>query len=99
MGLPAHLSLLSYGIVQKYGYDGLAVATVMAGVMLIVMGIAKMGDVIKFIPYPVTIGFTSGIAVIIFTSQIPDFLGLHLTHNPERFLDKLDIICTTYNRF
>jgi sulfate permease, SulP family len=83
--------VIVYGIVQKYGYDGLAVATVMAGVMLIVMGIAKMGDVIKFIPYPVTIGFTSGIAVIIFTSQIPDFLGLHLNHTPERFLDKLTL--------
>lgn len=83
--------VIVFGIVQKYGYDGLAVATVMAGGILIVMGIAKMGDVIKFIPYPVTIGFTSGIAVIIFTSQIPDFLGLHLTHNPERFLDKLTL--------
>src|SRR5580692_3323355 len=78
--------VIIYGIVQKYGYDGLAVATVMAGIMLIILGIAKMGDVIKFIPFPVTIGFTSGIAVIIFTSQIPDFLGLHLTHVPERFL-------------
>jgi len=80
--------VIIFGIVQKYGYDGLALATIMAGVMLILMGIAKMGDVIKFIPFPVTIGFTSGIAIIIFTSQIPDFLGLHLTHMPERFLDK-----------
>ena len=80
--------VIVFGIVQKYGYDGLAVATVMAGVMLIVMGVAKLGDVIKFIPYPVTIGFTSGIAVIIFTSQIPDFLGIHLNHVPERFLYK-----------
>src|SRR5476649_619299 len=74
-----------FGIVQKYGYDGLALATLMAGVMLILLGIAKMGDVIKYIPFPVTIGFTSGIAIIIFTSQIPDFLGLHLSHTPERF--------------
>ena len=80
--------VIIFGIVQKYGYDGLALATVMAGVMLILMGLAKMGDVIKFIPFPVTIGFTSGIAVIIFTSQVPDFLGLHLTHTPERFLGK-----------
>jgi len=80
--------VIIFGIVQKYGYDGLALATVMAGVMLIVMGIAKMGDVIKFIPFPVTVGFTSGIAVIIFTSQVPDFLGLHLAHNPEKFWDK-----------
>jgi len=80
--------VIVFGIVQKYGYDGLALATVMAGVMLILMGLAKMGDVIKFIPFPVTVGFTSGIAVIIFTSQVPDFFGLHLNHTPERFLDK-----------
>jgi len=80
--------VIIFGIVQKYGYDGLCLATFMAGVMLILMGIAKMGDVIKFIPFPVTIGFTSGIAVIIFTSQVPDFLGIHLTHMPERFLGK-----------
>src|SRR5271156_2201878 len=80
--------VIVFGIVQKYGYDGLALATLMAGVMLILMGVAKMGDVIKFIPFPVTIGFTSGIAVIIFTSQVPDFLGLHLAHTPERFLGK-----------
>jgi sulfate permease, SulP family len=80
--------VIVYGIVQKYGYEGLALATIMAGVMLIVMGLARMGDVIKFIPFPVTIGFTSGIAVIIFTSQVPDFLGLHLEHTPEKFLAK-----------
>ncbi len=80
--------VIVFGIVQKYGYDGLSVATVMAGAMLVLMGIAKMGDVIKFIPYPVIIGFTSGIAVIIFTSQIPDFIGLQLLHTPERFLGK-----------
>ncbi len=80
--------VIVYGIVQKYGYDGLCLATVMAGVMLIVMGFARMGDVIKFIPFPVTVGFTSGIAVIIFTSQVPDFLGLRLNPTPERFLGK-----------
>ncbi|HLF18783.1 MAG TPA: sulfate permease [Candidatus Omnitrophota bacterium] len=80
--------VIVYDIVQKYGYDGLAVATVMAGVLLIVMGLARMGDVIKFIPYPVTVGFTSGIALIIFTTQIHDFLGLRLMHTPEHFIDK-----------
>jgi len=80
--------VIVFGIVQKYGYDGLCLATVMAGVMLIIMGFAKMGDVIKFIPYPVTIGFTSGIAVIIFTSQVPDFLGIHLSHMPEKYWEK-----------
>ena len=68
--------VIIYGVVQQYGYSGLAVATLMSGVILILMGVAKLGDVIKFIPYPVTVGFTSGIALIIFTSQIRDFFGL-----------------------
>jgi len=80
--------VIVYGIVQKYGYDGLAVATVMAGLMLIVLGLARLGDVIKFIPFPVTVGFTSGIALIIFTTEIKDFLGVNLLHNPEHFIDK-----------
>jgi len=65
-----------FGIVAKYGYDGLVVATIMAGVMLVVMGVLKLGSLIKFIPYPVTSGFTSGIAVIIFVGQLKEFLGL-----------------------
>ncbi len=80
--------VIVYDIVQKYGYDGLATATVMAGVMLIVMGLARMGDAIKFIPYPVTIGFTSGIALIIFSTQVKDFLGLSITGLPDRFIPK-----------
>jgi SulP family sulfate permease len=80
--------VIVYGIVQKYGYDGLAVATVMAGVMLIVLGFARFGDVIKFIPFPVTVGFTSGIALIIFTTEIKDFLGISLSQTPEHFVDK-----------
>jgi SulP family sulfate permease len=65
-----------FGIVAKYGYDGLVVATIMAGIMLVVMGALKLGSLIKFIPYPVTSGFTSGIAVIIFVGQLKEFLGL-----------------------
>src|ERR1700677_4142960 len=80
--------VIVYGIVQKYGYDGLAVATVMAGVMLIILGVARFGDVIKFIPFPVTVGFTSGIASIIFTTEIKDFLGVNLLRNPDHFVDK-----------
>ena len=80
--------VIVYGIVQKFGYEGLAVATVMAGVMLIILGLARFGDVIKFIPFPVTVGFTSGIALIIFTTEIKDFLGVNLLHNPEHFVDK-----------
>src|SRR5436305_8201420 len=67
-----------YAIVQKHGYDGLCVATVMAGVILILIGLFRLGSMIKFIPYPVTTGFTAGIAVIIFSSQMKDFFGLKM---------------------
>lgn len=81
--------VLIYGIVQKFGYDGLAVATMMAGAILIVMGIARFGKAIQYIPYPVTVGFTAGIAVIILTGQIRDLLGLSMTTVPPDFIDKL----------
>ena len=81
-----------YGIVAQYGYNGLAIATLMAGVLLIVMGITRMGVFIKYIPYPVIIGFTSGIAVIIFSSQIKDFLGLQTASNPAEFIEKCRVI-------
>lgn len=68
--------VIVYGVVQQYGLSGLAAATVMAGVLLILLGVFKLGTVIKFIPYPVVIGFTSGIAVTIFTTQMADVFGL-----------------------
>jgi SulP family sulfate permease len=80
--------ILLFGIVQRHGIDGLATATLMAGLMLTVMGFSGLGSVIKFIPYPVTVGFTSGIAVIIFTSQINDLLGLSIVNMPAGFIDK-----------
>ena len=80
--------VIVYGIVQKYGYDGLVVATMIAGVMLILMGLARMGALLKFIPYPVTVGFTSGIALIIFSSQVSDFLGLKIERVPADFIEK-----------
>jgi SulP family sulfate permease len=83
--------VIVYGIVQKYGYDGLAVATTMAGVFLIIMGFARLGTLLKFIPYPLTVGFTSGIALIIFTSQIKDILGLHIHNLPADFIDKWQV--------
>ena len=76
------------GIVQQHGLDGLLVATLMAGVILIAFGLLRMGAAIKFIPYPVTIGFTSGIALIIFSSQIRDLLGLELAAVPAEFVAK-----------
>lgn len=64
-----------YGIVQQFGVNGLIIATFIAGVLLTIMGITRLGSVIKFIPYPLIVGFTTGIAVIIFSSQVKDFLG------------------------
>jgi len=80
--------VIVYGIVQQYGYDGLSVATLMAGAMLVALGLVGLGGVIKFIPHPVTTGFTAGIALIIFTSQIKDLLGLQLEALPADFVGK-----------
>ncbi len=77
-----------YKIVEQYGYEGLAVATLIAGFLLIGMGIARVGVLLKFIPYPVTVGFTSGIALIIFSSQLKDFFGLPLKSLPADFIEK-----------
>ena len=68
--------VIIYGIIQQYGFEGLTVATLMAGVLLILLGVFKLGTIIKFIPYPIIVGFTAGIAVTIFTTQIADVFGL-----------------------
>jgi len=91
--------VIVYGIVQKFGYDGLAIATLIAGILLVVMGIVKMGAVIKYIPYPVTVGFTSGIALIIATGQIRDFLGLHMDTVPAEFLGKIEAYAVHFGTF
>ncbi len=80
--------VIVYGIVQQYGVDGLIVATFIAGMMLIGFGFARLGSIIKFIPYSLIVGFTSGIAVIIFSSQVKDFLGLKMGEVPADFVDK-----------
>lgn len=80
--------VIVYGIVQKYGVDGLTIATFIAGLMLIVMGFARLGSVIKFIPHPLIVGFTSGIALIIFSSQIKDLFGLQMGTVPPEFINK-----------
>lgn len=80
--------VIIYGIVHQYGREALTVCTIMAGVILIVMGLFRMGNLIKWIPYPVTTGFTSGIAVIIFSSQIKDLLGLRMGAVPPEFVEK-----------
>jgi SulP family sulfate permease len=80
--------VIIYSIVQKHGYDGLATATMMAGALLILMGLARLGTIIKYIPYPVTVGFTAGIALIIFAGQLRDLFGLQMDHVPADFLEK-----------
>ena len=80
--------VILYGIVQQYGINGLMLATIMSGIILMIMGFAQFGSLIKFIPYPVIVGFTSGIAVIIFSSQVKDFLGLNIPQVPADFISK-----------
>lgn len=80
--------VIVYGIVQQFGVNGLIIATFIAGLMLIIMGLARLGTIIKFIPYPLIVGFTSGIALIIFSSQMKDFFGLGMGEVPADFTDK-----------
>ena len=80
--------VIIYGIIQQFGVGGLAIATIMAGVMLVLMGVFKLGSIIKFMPYPIIVGFTAGIAVTIFSTQINDLLGLGLKDVPAEFFEK-----------
>lgn len=80
--------VIIYAIIQQYGLNGLIIATLMAGIILMIMGFARLGSVIKFIPYPVIVGFTSGIAVVIFSSEVKDFLGLNIAKIPADFTEK-----------
>ena len=80
--------VIVYGIIQQYGMQGLTVATLMAGVFLILLGVLHLGTIIKYIPYPIVVGFTSGIAVTIFTTQIKDLLGMTMDHVPSDFIEK-----------
>lgn len=80
--------VIVYGIIQQFGIEGLAIATVMAGLILVLMGVFKLGTIIRFIPYPIVVGFTSGIALTIFTTQIKDLFGLTMSEVPADFLSK-----------
>lgn len=80
--------VIVYGIIAQFGLQGLAIATFMAGLILVMMGFFRLGTVIKFIPYPIVTGFTAGIALTIFSTQINDFLGLGLTNVPSEFIPK-----------
>ena len=80
--------VIVFGIVQKFGIDGLIISTIMAGILLILMGLLKFGSMLKYIPYPITTGFTSGIAILIFSTQIKDFFGLSMASVPSEFFPK-----------
>lgn len=80
--------IIIYGIIRQYGIEGLAIATFMAGAFLVLFGLLRLGTIIKYIPYPIVVGFTSGIAVTIFTTQIKDLLGLSLERVPADFIEK-----------
>ncbi|HWH68514.1 MAG TPA: sulfate permease [Candidatus Sulfotelmatobacter sp.] len=84
--------VILYGIGAKYGFDNLLICTIMAGGLLLTMGLTRMGTMIKYIPYPVTMGFTSGIAVLIFSTQIKDFLGLQVEKVPSEFFEKMKVL-------
>lgn len=88
-GPTAAFVVIIYGIIEKYGMDGLILATIMAGIILVIMGCLKFGSLIKFIPYTITTGFTAGIAVGIFAGQIKDFMGLQMGAVPSEFIEKI----------
>ncbi len=87
------------GIVERYGLNGLLLATSMAGILLIGMGVLRLGVIIKFIPYPLTVGFTSGIAVVILSSQIKDFFGLNTGPLPADFFEKWRLYLKSFHTF
>ena len=80
--------VIIYGIIQQFGTGGLIIATLMAGIMLVIMGLTKMGSIIKFVPYPVIVGFTGGIALTIFSTQMNDFFGMNISGVPAGFIEK-----------
>ncbi|MCM1489498.1 MAG: sulfate permease [Muribaculum sp.] len=90
--------IIVYNIIQQFGLAGLAVATIMAGLILVLMGVFHLGTVIKFIPYPIVVGFTAGIALTIFSTQINDFFGLGLTNLPGDFISKWGVYFSNFSR-
>ncbi len=90
--------VIVYSIIQNFGLQGLAIATLMAGLILILLGLFHLGTVIKFIPYPIVVGFTSGIALTIFSTQINDFLGLGLKDVPSEFLSKWGVFISNFDK-
>lgn len=91
--------VIVYDIIQKYGVDGLIISTILAGILLMLMGFSKLGSIIKFIPYPIVVGFTSGIAVLIFSSQINDIAGLNISNLPSDFIDKIPVYISNASNY
>ncbi len=89
--------IIVYNIIRQFGVSGLAVATIMAGLILVLMGVFRLGAVIKFIPYPIVVGFTAGIALTIFSTQINDFFGLGLTGLPGDFISKWGVYFSNFD--
>ncbi|WP_027107853.1 SulP family inorganic anion transporter [Lacticigenium naphthae] len=89
--------VIIYGIIAQYGLDGLLISTILAGIFMIVMGAVKLGSVIKYIPYPTTTGFTSGIAVVLLSTQIKDFFGLEIDQVPSEFIEKWKVYIHHFN--
>ena len=83
--------VIVYGIIQKYGFDGLIISTIMAGMMLIAFGLLRLGSILKFFPHPLIVGFTSGIALVIFSTQIKDAMGLPIDKLPAEFIGKWEV--------
>lgn len=89
--------VIIYGIIAKYGLDGLLISTILAGIFMILMGVVKLGSVIKYIPYPTTTGFTAGIAVVLLSTQVTDFFGLQIDQVPSEFIDKWQVYFLHFN--
>ena len=91
--------IILFGIVEQYGIDGLFISTIMAGVILVIFGLLKLGSLLKYFPHPLIVGFTSGIALVILSTQIKDALGLNIEHLPSDFMEKWDVYFTNISTF
>ncbi|MGU8621673.1 SulP family inorganic anion transporter [Clostridium perfringens] len=89
--------VIVFGIIQNHGVDGLIIATFMAGIILVLFGLLRFGSLIKYIPYPITVGFTSGIAITLLSTQVKDFLGLSMTKTPSEFIPKWEAYISHMN--
>ena len=98
-GPTAAFASIVAGIVARNGFSGLVLATVIAGIMLILMGLFKLGSLIKFIPYTITTGFTTGIAITIVIGQLKDFFGLTFTHSPIETIEKVEEVIKSFATF